>query len=307
MSSTLESLRQLSTIVADTGDMASVARLQPVDATTNPSLLLKAVQAGGPQVEDWLQAARASAADPAQRRWELGARCASALQQHVERWVSLEADATLSYDTGATIRCAETLLERVAAAGGDPGRILIKIAATWEGIRAARVLESRGIRCNLTLIFALEQAQLCADGGITLISPFVGRITDWHKAQGLVVEDVQQDPGVVSVRGIYQWVKAGGYSTLVMGASFRNTGQILALAGCDLLTIAPDLLEELQASSSPAERRVQAEAQTELAAVPTEAGFRMALADNAMAGEKLLEGIRRFAADQRSLESRLAS
>lgn len=307
MSNSLEQLRNLSTIVADTGDVASIARLKPVDATTNPSLVLKAVDAGGAAVTEWLGQARAVSSDVNEQRWWLGARFATEIQNHVARWVSLEADATLSYDATATIACAQRLLEQVEATGGDPSRILIKIAATWEGIRAAQVLESRGIACNLTLIFSALQAQLCANAGITLISPFVGRITDWYKAQGQVIDNADADPGVQSVRAIHAWVKANGYSTLVMGASFRNTDQIKALAGCDLLTIAPDLLDALAADQTTVESAIDRGNAGGLDAVaPSESQFRMGMAEDAMAGEKLLEGIRRFAVDQRALEARLA-
>lgn len=309
MSNTLESLRGQSTIVADTGDIASIARLRPVDATTNPSLVLKAVEAGGAQVEEWLAQARSSSPDVAEQRWWLGARFAAEIQHSVERWVSLEADATLSYDAVGTIACAERLLEHVTQCGGDPSRILIKVAATWEGVQAAQVLEARGIRCNLTLIFSLLQAQICAEGGITLISPFVGRITDWHKAHGATVTSAEDDPGVQSVRNIYAWMKNGGYQTLVMGASFRNTGQIKGLCGCDLLTIAPELMDELAAGSEqlkPAISRATLTAVELATSAPDASRFALGLAEDAMAGEKLLEGIRRFAADQRALEARLA-
>ncbi len=309
MSNTLESLRGHSTIVADTGDIASIARLRPVDATTNPSLVLKAVDGGGAQVEEWLSQARGISTDVTEQRWWLGARFATEIQQSVERWVSLEADATLSYDSVGTVACAERLLEYVSLCGGDPSRILIKVAATWEGVEAARVLEARGIRCNLTLIFSLLQAQICAEGGITLISPFVGRITDWYKAHGTEVTSAEDDPGVRSVRNIYAWMKSGGYDTLVMGASFRNTGQIIGLCGCDLLTIAPELLDELAAGTTALERQIHQSTlgANELVAVaPAFPEFQLGLAEDAMAGEKLLEGIRRFAADQRALESRLA-
>lgn len=309
MSNTLEHLRALSTIVADSGDIASISRLRPVDATTNPSLILKAVNSGGEQVAEWLAQARAVSTDSSEQRWWLGARFAAEIQNSVERWVSLEADATLSYDTSGTIACAERLLEQVAACGGDTQRILVKIAATWEGVQAAKVLEARGIRCNLTLIFSRLQAQLCAEGGITLISPFVGRITDWHQAHGLEIKSSNDDPGVQSVRNIYAWVRKGGYATLVMGASFRNTGQITALAGCDLLTIAPDLMDELAAKSDRLESAISQHTLTDaelLEPPPEQSAFLMGLAEDAMAGEKLLEGIRRFAADQHQLERVLA-
>lgn len=310
MSNTLEHLRALSTIVADSGDIASISRLRPVDATTNPSLILKAANAGGGQVAEWLAHAQSISPELREQRWWLGARFASAIQNSVERWVSLEADATLSYDTAGTIACAERLLEYVAACGGDTGRILIKIAATWEGVQAAKVLEARGIRCNLTLIFSRQQAQICADGGITLISPFVGRITDWHKANGLEVTSAETDPGVLSVRGIYAWVRGGGYGTLVMGASFRNIEQITALAGCDLLTIAPELMDELATKEERLDRRIDRHALDGSQCqgqVPAHAEFLMSLAEDAMAGEKLIEGIRRFSADQRALEQLLAA
>lgn len=308
MSSALDQLRSLSTIVVDSGDLDAIARARPVDATTNPSLILKAVESDNAVVAQWIEEVRGATTDVDRRRWMLGARFASRIQDDVERWVSLEADATLSFDTAATIACAETLLDEVASAGGDPRRILIKIAATWEGIRAAQVLESRGIACNLTLIFSRAQAQLCAAGGITLISPFVGRISDWHRAQGAQFDHAEDDPGVASVRGIDAWCKAHGYGTLVMGASFRNTGQILALAGCDALTIAPDLLQQLADSEQAVEPGIQRHglSAAELAETPPDASaYALVIAEDAMAAEKLAEGIRRFAADQRALEARL--
>jgi len=222
--------------------------------------------------------------------------------------ISTEVDARLSFNTTATVAKAEALIERYAKAGVDSSRVLIKIASTWEGIRAAAELEKRGIHCNLTLLFGFEQAKACADAGVFLISPFVGRITDWYKANTDVsIETPLQDPGVQSVHRIYDHYKTHGYKTVVMGASFRNTGQIEALAGCDRLTIAPNLLAELGAADGPLERRLtDVSATSAAAAAITEAEFRFDHNESAMASEKLADGIRRFVADQRQLEAALS-
>ena len=239
----LEQLAAMSTVVADTGDIDAIAKLKPVDATTNPSLLLKA--AGLARFEADVNALKgnANAAD------DFAVRVGSQIVALVPGVISTEVDARLSFDTQATIAKAEKLIELYDKAGVSSERVLIKIASTWEGIQAAAELEKRGIHCNLTLLFGFEQARACADAGVFLISPFVGRITDWYKANtDIVIDSPAQDPGVQSVTKIFNHYKTHGYNTVVMGASFRNTGQIEALAGCDRLTISPDLLDELGAS-----------------------------------------------------------
>jgi transaldolase len=239
---------------------------------------------------------------------EFAVRVGSQIVSLVPGVISTEVDARLSFNTTATVAKAEALIERYAKAGVDSSRVLIKIASTWEGIRAAAELEKRGIHCNLTLLFGFEQAKACADAGVFLISPFVGRITDWYKANTDVsIETPLQDPGVQSVHRIYNHYKSHGYKTVVMGASFRNTGQIEALAGCDRLTIAPNLLAELGAADGPLERQLtDVSATSAAAAAITEAEFRFDHNESAMASEKLADGIRRFVADQRQLETALS-
>lgn len=304
----LEQLGQLSTLVADTGDLDAIRRFQPTDATTNPSLILAAANTN--QAADWArEALAASGGDIDRAREKLTVRFGCEILKSVGRYVSTEVDPRASFDTQKTIEAAERIIGDYAAAGIGSERVLIKIASTWEGIRAARVLESRGLRCNMTLLFGFAQARQCADAGVTLISPFVGRILDWHVADGLQVDTAEQDPGVLSVRRIYRWYKAHGYPTQVMGASFRNTGEILALAGCDLLTIAPKLLDELAADT---DTQVKAMLQPQQSSddprdVPDEARFRAEMNEDAMATEKLADGIRRFAADQAKLGAWLAN
>lgn len=301
----LEQLRQHSTVVADTGDIDSVARLQPTDATTNPSLVLAA--AANPSYAPLIEAARqvAEHRGAAAAVESLIVDFGSRILAHVPRWVSTEVDARLSFDTAATVAQARRLIGLYEARGLGRDRVLIKIAATWEGIRAASVLEAEGIRCNLTLIFSAVQAAACADAGITLISPFVGRILDWYKAQQPDADfSGDRDPGVRSVRGIAAHYRQRGAATLVMGASFRNTDQIRALAGCDLLTISPALLDELGAQSAPVVRAIDA-VDTPPPVLPawvSEAAFRRLLNEDAMATDRLADGIRRFAVDQGRLE-----
>jgi transaldolase len=230
----------------------------------------------------------------------------------IEGRVSTEVDARLSFDTRATIEKARRLIDLYGRHGIDPRRVLIKIASTWEGIRAADVLEREGIHCNMTLLFATAQAQACADVGATLISPFVGRIYDWHRKQAGAAWDEAansgaNDPGVRSVRTIYERLKGGGYATEIMGASFRNVGQIVALAGCDLLTISPELLDELAAAKATLTRALPAQVASVPRAPLNEANFRWQLNEDAMATEKLAEGIRLFTADTRKLEQQLAA
>ena len=298
----LDQLAAMSTVVADTGDIDAIAQLKPVDATTNPSLLLKA--AGLERFAEDVSALKGSqnAAD------EFAVRVGSQIVELVPGVISTEVDARLSFDTDQTIAKAESLIDQYAKVGIDSNRVLIKIASTWEGIRAAAELEKRGIHCNLTLLFGFEQARACADAGVFLISPFVGRITDWYKANtDISIDNPEQDPGVQSVRRIYTHYKTHGYETVVMGASFRNTGQIEALAGCDRLTIAPDLLNELGQSDGELPRALVSPSEREAAPdAIAEAEFRFEHNESAMASEKLADGIRRFVVDQRKLEDALA-
>ena len=308
----LEALKQSTTVVADTGDFMQLAQFQPQDATTNPSLILKAVQK--PDYAPLLAAAVADYGkdDLGFTMDQLLVRFGCEILRHIPGRVSTEVDARLSFDTAATVARAERIMGLYRQQGVVPERVLIKIAATWEGIEAARQLEAQGIRTNLTLLFAFCQAVACGTAGVQLISPFVGRICDWYKKQAGASWDEQamagvNDPGVESVRRIYQYFKLHGISTEIMGASFRNTGQIMALSGCDLLTISPDLLAQLAAAEAPAgmtpELSVHMAQQHPMVAVHyDEAGFRYALNEDAMATEKLAEGIRAFAADAVKLE-----
>ena len=306
----LDQLKQFSTVVADTGNFLQLAQYAPRDATTNPSLILKAVQQPdyAPLLVDTVAAHRgqplAAIVDQVLVRFGLET------LKLVPGRVSTEVDARLSFDTAATLARARRLIGLYQAAGIGGERVLIKIAATWEGIQAARVLETEGIHCNLTLLFAFAQAVACGDAGVQLISPFVGRIYDWHKKQaGSAWDEAGQaganDPGVHSVEAIYRHYKRWSIATEVMGASFRNVGQITALAGCDLLTISPDLLGALQASEATVLRRLVS-ADARQADLPElhhdEASFRFALNEDAMATEKLADGIRAFAADSVKLD-----
>ena len=303
--SKLAQLAEMSTVVADTGDIDAIAKLKPVDATTNPSLLLKA--SGLPRFQDEVAALKANS-DRNSRADAFAVSVGSQIVSLVPGVISTEVDARLSFDTQATIAKAESLIERYDQAGIGSDRVLIKIASTWEGIQAAAELEKRGIHCNLTLLFGFEQARACADAGVFLISPFVGRITDWYKANtDLVIDSPEDDPGVQSVRRIYAHYKAHGYNTVVMGASFRNTGQIEALAGCDRLTIAPDLMSALDADDGPlTQALVPTDGSKAAATAITENEFRFEHNESAMASEKLADGIRRFVADQVKLEEALA-
>jgi transaldolase len=314
MSSQLETLRRHSTIVADTGDLAAIAQFRPQDATTNPSLILKAAQDA--RYRHLIDEAVASvpAGQGGDRVPAIADRLFVAFGREIlgliPGRVSTEVDARLSFDTEATERKARHLIQLYEAAGIGRERVLIKIASTWEGIRAAERLERDGIHCNLTLLFSYAQAVACADAGVTLISPFVGRIYDWYrKARG--VDDIarEDDPGVASVRRIYEYYKKYGYATQVMGASFRKTTQILDLAGCDLLTISPDLLQKLAEAQGevPARLSVDAARASDIPRITLdEAGFRWLHNDDAMATEKLSEGIRAFDADARKLAALIA-
>jgi transaldolase len=307
----LDALKAHTVVVADTGHFRDLARYAPRDATTNPSLILKAVEQAeyAPLLTETVAEHRGqplpAIAD------EVLVRFGREILNVVPGRVSTEVDARLSFDTAASVARARHLIDLYERHGVGPDRVLIKLAATWEGIQAARVLEREGVHCNLTLLFAFCQAVACGDAGVTLISPFVGRIHDWHKkAAGASWDDAAMagdaDPGVRSVTRIWRYFKHFEVSTEVMGASFRNTGQILALAGCDLLTISPELLAVLQAGDGPVSRRLdvaEAKAATDVHAVSfNEAAFRWALNDDAMATDKLAEGIRAFAADAVKLD-----
>lgn len=309
----LARLRELTTVVADTGDIDSIRQYAPVDATTNPSLLLKAAQQPRYQhlVASAIDYGRARA-DTEEARLELildqmAVNFGVEILKIIPGRVSTEVDARLSFDTAATIRRAERIIGLYDEAGIGPERVLIKIASTWEGIRAAEVLEQRGIHCNLTLLFSFAQAVACAAAGVTLISPFVGRILDWHKkAEGVEGYAAPEDPGVRSVTRIYNYYKKHDYPTVVMGASFRNVHEILELAGCDLLTISPDLMSELEAADGDLPRKLDpavAGEQGEDLVAQDENSFRWAHNEDAMATEKLAEGIRNFAKDTVTLEA----
>ncbi|MBV2163720.1 MAG: transaldolase [Comamonas sp.] len=309
----LDALKQVTTVVADTGNFQQLAQFRPQDATTNPSLILKAVQQPqyAPLLHEVVQRFGAAPLDELIDR--LLVRFGGEILAVVPGRVSTEVDARLSFDTSATVTRAQRLVELYQGAGVPIDRVLIKIAATWEGIEAARILEQQGIHTNLTLLFSKVQAIACAQARVQLISPFVGRIYDWFKKQAGSQWDEAamagaNDPGVRSVREIYEYFKRFGIATEVMGASFRNTGQIVALAGCDLLTIAPELLAQLEASTAPVAPALDAQAAQQLDIAPIqydEASFRFALNEDAMATEKLAEGIRAFAVDTRKLETLL--
>ncbi len=305
--SKLDQLRAMTDVVADTGDVDAITKLKPLDATTNPSLLLKA--AALPRFEDTVKQCTASTGSVADACDHFAIAVGCEILTQIPGRVSTEVDARLSFDTAKTVAKARKLVALYADQGVAAERILIKIAATWEGIRAAEILEREGINCNLTLLFGFAQAQACADAGVFLISPFVGRILDWYKTNtDRTIDGPGDDPGVQSVTQIYNHYKRHGYKTVVMGASFRNVGQIEALAGCDRLTISPDLLETLAADTGPLPRCLHpaAEQQTAPATLP-EGSFRYQLNDDPMATDKLADGIRRFAADQEALERLLQS
>lgn len=305
MTSKLEQLKQYTTLVADTGDVSLIARLKPQDATTNPSLLLKAAQQQ--QYAGLLQQARDThKTDAARAATHFAVTVGLEISQLIPGRISTEVDARLSFDEEATYAAALQLIEAYQARGLDKERILIKIAATWEGIRAAERLEKQGIQTNLTLLFSFAQAAACADAGVYLISPFVGRIYDWYKKS--VGQDYSglDDPGVQSVSRIYRYYKTNGFDTVVMGASFRNTGQIEALAGCDRLTISPELISQLAAETGTLQRQLSPEQVGEARIKLDQANFRWAHNEDAMATEKLAEGIRAFAVDQHKLEALFA-
>lgn len=317
MTSKLEQLQNLTTIVADTGDIDAIKAFKPTDATTNPSLIFKAAQMKQYHhlVEEAASYAAGKGLNPEQEREllidKLAVNFGVEILKTVPGRISSEVDARLSFDTQASIDKAHRLIALYKEAGIEKERVLIKLASTWEGIRACEVLEKEGIHCNLTLMFSMAQAIACAEAGATLISPFVGRILDWFKkAEGVEGYPPEKDPGVLSVTDIYNYYKKFGYTTQVMGASFRNKEEILELAGCDLLTISPDLLDELQNATGDVVKKLDAEKakshpieKIEL----TEASFRWMLNENQMATEKLSEGIRNFAKDTVKLEQYIAN
>lgn len=313
MTSKLEQLKQFTDVVADTGDIEAIRLYKPMDATTNPSLVYKAAQM--PQYQDLLTASINASKGIANSAQQLSAACdhlavgiGLEILKIVPGRISTEVDARLSFDTKASIAKAHELISLYEKGGVDKSRVLIKLASTWEGIRAAEVLEKEGINCNLTLLFGFNQAAACADAGVFLISPFVGRILDWYKANTDKKEyTAEEDPGVVSVRHIYNYYKQNGYNTVVMGASFRNLGEIEALAGCDRLTISPQLLQELDQDKTELKRVLSPDNTGAAIAkrLETETSFRFGVNQDAMATEKLAEGIRGFVKDQINLENLL--
>lgn len=305
MTSKLEQLKQFTTVVADTGDLDAITRLKPVDATTNPSLLLKA--AAIPGYAELLKQVKADAkgnVDLACDKFAVAV--GSGILKVIPGRISTEVDARLSFDEPALLAKARKLIQLYEAAGVGRDRVLIKLASTWEGIRAAEKLEKEGIQTNLTLLFSFAQAQACADAGVFLISPFVGRIYDWYKKSTGKEYVGAEDPGVQSVTRIYNYYKAYGYNTVVMGASFRNIGQIEQLAGCDRLTISPELLQQLSDDQGDLPQVLKPGNASEPKQQLNESQFRWAMNEDAMGTEKLAEGIRQFARDQEKLEKLMA-
>ncbi|MBL4796496.1 MAG: transaldolase [Oleispira sp.] len=314
----LAALKAITTVVADTGDIEAIKQFQPVDATTNPSLILKAAKLPSYQhlIEeaiDWALQIKGSDKTSQTTLENVGDKLAvnigCEILTSIPGVISTEVDARLSFDTSATVAKARKLIRLYQDAGINSDRILIKIASTWEGIQAAKILEAEGIHCNLTLLFHFAQAQAGAEAGATLISPFVGRILDWHKANSDTSEcSASEDPGVISVTEIYNFYKSHGFKTIVMGASFRNIGEIEELAGCDRLTISPELLAKLEADTSPLIQKLFPAENTSPTPEPlTEAKFRWNMNNDPMAHDKLADGIRRFAADQVTLETLLSA
>lgn len=310
MSNKLEQLRKLTTVVADTGEIDAIKKYQPEDATTNPSLILKAAQIAeyAPLIDASIEYAKAQSNDKAQQVQDtcdmLAVNIGKEILKTIPGRISTEVDARLSYDMEGSVAKARQLVKMYNDSGITNDRILIKLASTWEGIRAAEILEKEGINCNLTLLFSFAQARACAEAGVFLISPFVGRIMDWYKAKEGRDFEASEDPGVLSVTKIYNYYKEYGYKTVVMGASFRNIGEILELAGCDRLTIAPALLAELEAAEGEVvEKLVDSKGSAERPAPMTHAEFLWEHNQDPMAVEKLAEGIRNFAVDQGKLEA----
>ena len=315
MTTQLDSLRNMTVVVADTGDIEAIKKYQPQDATTNPSLILSAsaLPQYSPLIDEAVSYAKAQSNDKSQQlidaQDKLAVNIGLEILKIVPGRISTEVDARLSYDTQATVEKARKLIALYNAAGISNDRILIKIASTWQGIRAAEILEKEGINCNLTLLFSEAQARACAEAGVYLISPFVGRILDWYKANSDKKEYAPaEDPGVISVTKIYNYYKEYGYNTVVMGASFRNVGEITELAGCDRLTIAPALLKELQENSTALVRKLEYKGEVKAKPQPlTESEFYWQHNSDAMAVEKLADGIRKFAVDQEKLETMLSA
>ena len=315
MTNQLDSLRELTVVVADTGDIDAIRQYKPEDATTNPSLILSAAALPqyAPLIDEAITYGKQQSQDKAQQLVDaedkLAVNIGLEILKLVPGRVSTEVDARLSYDTEATVAKARKLIALYEAAGINKNRILIKIASTWQGIRAAEILEKEGINCNLTLLFSEAQARACAEAGVYLISPFVGRILDWYKANTDKKEYAPaEDPGVISVTKIYNYYKQYGYKTVVMGASFRNVGEIIELAGCDRLTIAPPLLKILHETPNAVERKLNFQGEVQAKPQPlTEAEFYWQHNSDAMAVEKLADGIRKFAIDQGKLEDMLLS
>lgn len=314
MTNKLDQLKTMTTVVADTGDLDAIAQWRPQDATTNPSLLLKAAASAG--YRSMLDKAITSASKQGGSDAEqlamatdtLAVLAGQEILNLIPGVVSTEVDARLSFDTRATVARARRLVDLYRQQGVDTSRVLIKIASTWEGIRAAEILEREGIHCNLTLLFSFVQAAACAQAGVFLVSPFVGRILDWHLAHsGREHFPAEEDPGVLSVARIYNYYKANGFDTVVMGASFRNMGEIEMLAGCDRLTISPTLLQELKNDTGHLEQKLSsADAiSSDMPGTLDEKQFRWESNEDAMATEKLADGIRRFTADQIELENRI--
>jgi len=310
MSNKLEQLRKLTTVVADTGEIEAIKKYQPEDATTNPSLILKAAQIEeyAPLIDAAIQYAKAQSDDKSQQVQDtcdmLAVNIGKEILKTIPGRISTEVDARLSYDTDASVAKARQLVKMYNDADISNDRILIKLASTWEGIRAAEILEKEGINCNLTLLFSFAQARACAEAGVFLISPFVGRIMDWYKAKEGRDFEAQEDPGVLSVSKIYNYYKNYGYKTVVMGASFRNIDEILELAGCDRLTIAPSLLAELEASQGEVVAKlIDSNGQETRPVSMSHSEFLWEHNQDAMAVEKLAEGIRNFAVDQGKLEA----
>jgi transaldolase len=314
MANLLEQLKSMTTIVADTGDVEAIKSVKPIDATTNPSLVLKASQL--PQyaslIEDAIAYAKAQGGTKAEQidnaADKLAVLIGTEITKVVPGRISTEVDARLSFNVEKMVAKGRKLIQLYQDSGVSKDRVLIKLASTWEGIKAGEILEKEGIQCNLTLLFGFGQARACAEAGVFLISPFVGRILDWYKAKNPSTEYTQEtDPGVVSVRAIYQYYKEHGYKTVVMGASFRNTGELIALAGCDRLTVSPNLLQDLAATEGTLTQVLKDGGANKAApARLTEEEFRFALNEDPMATEKLAEGIRGFVVDQNKLEAALA-
>lgn len=313
MASLLEQLKSMTTIVADTGEVDAIKTLKPVDATTNPSLLLKASQL--PQCESMIEEAIAYAKVQGGSKEQqienavdkLAVAVGLEILNHIPGRISTEVDASLSFNIDKMVQKGKKLIKLYNEAGVSNDRVLIKLASTWEGIKAGEILEKEGINCNLTLLFSFAQARACAEAGVFLISPFVGRIMDWYKAKTGQEYAPHDDPGVKSVTTIYNWYKERGFNTVVMGASFRNIGEITELAGCDRLTIAPALLTELENTEGKLEKKlVDNGAKTDKPAKLEEDQFRFDHNEDAMATEKLAEGIRNFVIDQNKLEKALA-